>query len=92
MIKRHIIPFLNGRKINEIQASDIIKWQNKIIKQGYSECYNRMLNYQINAIFTHASIIYDLKSSKSCFESAFTLIFLLHLYYCFFINSIIQYF
>ena len=63
MINRHIIPFFKGRKINEIQASDIIKWQNKIIKQGYSECYNRMLNNQINAIFNHASIIYDLKSN-----------------------------
>lgn len=63
MINTHVIPYFGQRKMNDIKPSDIIQWQNIIIEKGYSKTYLRMLQNQLTALFTHASVVYDLKDN-----------------------------
>ena len=63
MIDRHLTPYFKGKKMNEITAQDIILWQKEILKNNYSETYQRMVQNQITALFTHASRVYDLKNN-----------------------------
>lgn len=64
MIRTHLLEApIAGMSINAVQPEDIIAWQNEILKQGYSECYNRTLNNQIVGIFNHAERYYGLEKS-----------------------------
>ena len=63
MIERHIIPYLGTKKINEISPADILAWQKEIRKKEYSESYQRMLQNQVTALFTHANKIYNLTNN-----------------------------
>lgn len=64
MIRTHLLEApIAGMSINSVQPEDIIAWQNEILKQGYSECYNRTLNNQIVGIFNHAERYYGLEKS-----------------------------
>lgn len=58
-----VLPFFGQKKINEIKPSDIRKWQNILIKEGYSETYLKTIHNQINAIFNFAVRYYDLKEN-----------------------------
>lgn len=49
--------------MSDITPRDIRKWQNEIIKKGYSECYNRTIYNNLNAIMNFACTYYDLKSN-----------------------------
>lgn len=64
MVKSHILPYFGKKKMNEIKASDIIAWQNRIKSENnYSQSYLRMLQNQLTAIFTHAQKIYNLSNN-----------------------------
>lgn len=63
LMERHIFPFFEQKKMDEITPSDIVRWQNAISDQGYSESYLRMIQNQLTALFSHASKIYDLKTN-----------------------------
>ena len=63
MIEQHIIPFLGDRAIDSITPSDIIQWQNMIRSQGFKETYQRMIQNQMTALFTHAYNIYGLSTN-----------------------------
>ena len=65
MIETHVTPYLGDRKVNEISPPDIIAWQNKIREKNYSDSYNRMLQNQLTALFTHAERIYGLTNNPS---------------------------
>jgi len=65
MIKHHILPYFGNKKMNEITASDIIKWQNTIEEQTYEESYKRMLQNQFNAILNHAKRVYGLETNPT---------------------------
>lgn len=41
MIRTHLLPYFGERRLNEISASDIIKWQNQIAEKNYAETYER---------------------------------------------------
>ena len=60
MIQSHVIPYLGEKKMNEITPADIIAWQNEIRNKNFSESYQRMLQNQVTALFTHAQKIYNL--------------------------------
>lgn len=60
MIQSHVIPYLGEKKMNEITPADIIAWQNEIRNKDFSESYQRMLQNQVTALFTHAQKIYNL--------------------------------
>ena len=49
--------------IDGITPADIIQWQNYIRSKGFKETYQRMLQNQLTALFTHATKIYNLKDN-----------------------------
>ena len=59
MIQSHVIPYLGEKKMNGITPADIIAWQNEIRNKNFSESYQRMLQNQVTALFTHAQKIYN---------------------------------
>lgn len=63
MIDSHIIPYFGDRPMNTITPSDLIQWQNKIREKGFSPTYLRMIQNQMTALFTHASVIYNLANN-----------------------------
>lgn len=63
MVKKHILPFFKGKKMNQISSADIINWQKEIKECNYSATYERMLQNQVTALFAHASNIYGLKNN-----------------------------
>jgi integrase len=54
-----ILPYFGQRKLVDIKAADIRKWQNKLMKEGYSQTYLRTINNQLSAIFNYAVKYYD---------------------------------
>ncbi|MEG0770837.1 MAG: site-specific integrase, partial [Clostridia bacterium] len=71
IINSKILPFFGNRKINEIQAKDIIAWQNEMIncktKTGkkFSPVYLKTIHNQLSAIFNHAVKFYSLKENPA---------------------------
>lgn len=63
MIEHHITPLLGNRAMDGITPADIIQWQNEIRSKGFKETYQRMLQNQMTALFTHATKIYNLKDN-----------------------------
>ena len=49
--------------MNEIKAPYIRKWQNELMKQGYSATYLKTINNQLAAIFNYAVKYYDLPNN-----------------------------
>lgn len=58
-----ILPYFGKRKMNEITASDIRKWQSELIKQGYAPTYLKTINNQLAALFNYAVRYYDLPNN-----------------------------
>lgn len=69
IIKTKIIPYFGKLKINEIKSTDIIKWQNTLIKfhdkkgNSYSKTYLKTIQNQLSAIFNHAVRFYELSKN-----------------------------
>lgn len=69
IIKTKLLPYFGGKKMNEIKASDIVRWQNVMMgfrdekKMGYSRVYLKTLQSQLSAIFNHGIRLYELKEN-----------------------------
>lgn len=63
LIETKIFPYFGEKRMNEITAVDIIKWQNTLLKQEYKPTYLRMIQNQMTAIFNHAERFYELKDN-----------------------------
>lgn len=69
IIKTKLIPYFGQKKMNEIKATDIIRWQNTLMEFrdengiGYSKPYLRTIQAQLSAIFNHAIRLYELQSN-----------------------------
>lgn len=63
IIDLKVLPYFKNLKMNDIKPAHIRKWQNELIKQGYSETYLKTINNQVNAIFNFAVRYYELKSN-----------------------------
>lgn len=69
MIDLKILPYFGEKKMSEIKASDIRKWQSELMlyrdKNGkaYSQTYLRTLNNQLSSIMNYAVKYYDLGSN-----------------------------
>ena len=72
MTKQHIIdtkilPYFGKKKLSEIRTSDILSWQNEIMKQNkengtqYSQTYLKTIHNQLSAILNHAVNMYGLR-------------------------------
>ncbi len=60
MIELHILPYFKDKKVVDITALDVKKWQNEIRKKGFSDTYLKTINSQLSAIFNHACKFYRL--------------------------------
>ncbi len=66
IIRTKILPYFGNRPMCEIQAKDIIVWQNKMLNskdkngKAYSPVYLKTLHNQLSAIFNHAVKFYGL--------------------------------
>ena len=60
VIRTKILPYFENRKIAEIEAKDVIAWQNELMAyrdekgKPYSADYLRTIHAQLTAIFNHA--------------------------------------
>ena len=66
VIRTKILPYFGNRKIAEIEAKDIIAWQNELMAyrdekgKPYSADYLKTIHAQLTAIFNHAVNFYSL--------------------------------
>lgn len=66
VIEHKILPYFGKRKIVEIEAKDVIAWQNELMKyrnengKPYSGEYLKTIHAQLTAIFNHAVNFYNL--------------------------------
>lgn len=63
IIDLKILPHFGQKRVNDITAADIRRWQNELIKKGYSPTYLKTINNQLSAIFNYAVKYYDLKGN-----------------------------
>ena len=60
VIRTKLLPYFGHRKITEIDAKEVIAWQNQLMAyrdkdgRGYSPDYLRSAHSQLSAIFNHA--------------------------------------
>ena len=70
ILRTKILPYFGKRKICEIQAKDIIAWQNEMLKgkdkngKPYSPVYLKTLHNQLSAVFNHAVKYYGLHADQ----------------------------
>lgn len=60
IVELKILPYFEKKKISDITAADIRRWQNALMKQGYSQTYLKTINNQLSAIFNYAVKYYEL--------------------------------
>jgi len=66
IIRTKILPYFGDRKISEIEAKDVIAWQNEMLAyrdekgKPYSPNYLKTVHAQLSAIFNHAVRFYHL--------------------------------
>ena len=74
LTKKHIIetkiqPYFGKRKLDDIRTSDVIQWQNEIMKlkkdngELFSPTYLKTIHNQLSAILNHAVNMYGLKDN-----------------------------
>lgn len=70
IVQEKLIPFFGEKRMNEINSSDIMKWQNELISKKdedgnplYSHGYLKTCQSQLSAIFNHAVRIYELRKN-----------------------------
>lgn len=63
LIETKILSYFGDKRMNDITAVDIIKWQNALLNQEYKPTYLRMIQNQLTALFNHAERFYDLKDN-----------------------------
>lgn len=58
-----VLPYFGAKKMSEITAADIRRWQNSLMKQGYSPTYLKTIHNQLSALFNYAVRYYDLPAN-----------------------------
>lgn len=70
IIEKKILPYFRDFKMSEIKSTDVIKWQNELLKyrhpktgKPYSKTYLRTIHSNFSAIMNHAVKYYNLKEN-----------------------------
>lgn len=58
-----VLPYFGDKKLTQISTADIRRWQNSLMKEGYSPTYLKTINNQLSALFNYAVRYYDLSSN-----------------------------
>lgn len=54
IIDLKVLPYFKNLHVSDIKAATIRKWQNELMREGYSETYLKTINNQLSAILNHA--------------------------------------
>ena len=71
VIKSKILPYFGEKPMKDIQARDVLTWQNELLRhrdkngKPYSETYLKNLHNQLSCIFNHAVRYYDLSANPA---------------------------
>lgn len=71
IIEKKILPYFKNKKLCEITPTDVISWQNEMMKQTtktdkeFSPTYLKTLHNQLSAIFNYAVRYYGLSSNPA---------------------------
>ena len=71
IIETKILPYFGKRKLDDIRTSDVIQWQNEIMKlkkdngELFSPTYLKTIHNQLSAILNHAVNMYGLKDNMA---------------------------
>lgn len=71
VIKSKILPYFGEKSMKDIQARDVLTWQNELLRhrdkngKPYSETYLKNLHNQLSCIFNHAVCYYDLSTNPA---------------------------
>ncbi|MGL5258508.1 MAG: tyrosine-type recombinase/integrase [Lachnospiraceae bacterium] len=71
VINSKLLPYFGDRKINDIKAADILKWQNVMIEykkpngKPYSKVYLKTIHDELACIFNHAVRYYNLSDNPA---------------------------
>lgn len=71
VIKSKILPYFGEKPMKDIQARDVLAWQNELLRhrdkngKPYSETYLKNLHNQLSCIFNHAVRYYDLGANPA---------------------------
>ena len=69
IIETKILPYFGKRKLDDIRTSDVIQWQNEIMKlkkdngELFSQTYLKTIHNQLSAILNYAVNMYGLKDN-----------------------------
>ena len=69
IIETKILPYFGKRKLDDIRTSDVIQWQNEVMKlkkdngELFSPTYLKTIHNQLSAILNHAVNMYGLKDN-----------------------------
>ncbi len=69
IIRTKILPYFKKKKLQDIRPSDIIQWQNEIMKktkdngEAFSPVYLKTIHNQMSAILNHAVNLYGLNAN-----------------------------
>ena len=69
IIETKILPYFGKRKLDDIRTSNVIQWQNEIMKlkkdngELFSQTYLKTIHNQLSAILNHAVNMYGLKDN-----------------------------
>lgn len=71
IVKNRILPYLGSKKLRDLDAKDVICWQNEMIDfkdrrgNGFTKSYLKTLHNQLSAILNHAIKYYDLPKNPA---------------------------
>ena len=71
IIETKILPYFGKRKLDDIRTSNVIQWQNEIMKlkkdngELFSPTYLKTIHNQLSAILNHAVRYYELRSNPA---------------------------
>lgn len=71
IIRTKLLPYFQEKKVNEIKSSDIIQWQNTLLKhrngggKPYSSSYMKTVHNQLSAVLNYAVRHYDLQKNPA---------------------------
>ena len=63
LVERHILPFYEALKVNEITPAHVRKWQSELLSKGYAQTYVKTINNQLVAVLNYAVRYYGLPSN-----------------------------
>ena len=72
ILNTRILPYFCEKSLDEITTTDVMKWQNRMMKmendkgKPFSKSYLKTIHNQLSAVFNHAVKYYGLKENPAC--------------------------